>query len=212
MTSKTATIQYKPITILAGNNHALVCYEQSCGKDQISHALSNICGLHRWSCNLSDIIRIQFITRPFLLQMAWVRGYCWEAMESVQWCLVPLPLSYLDITASFACLQLSLIPVSCNFHVWHIHTLSSKWLTSIPGPPNLYSSITLVHGSGRVRKKGKSIHHMNGDEMDVRGCIFKFMHYIIVILKLGLSLRLPQEHLMCRVMNNPCLRFSSACF
>ena len=48
---KTATVQYKPATSLAGNN-ALAHYEQSRGYDQISHALSNIHGLYGWSCNL----------------------------------------------------------------------------------------------------------------------------------------------------------------
>ena len=54
MTSKTATIQYKVVTSLAGNNNAFVHYEQSCGYDQISHALSNIHGLYK--CNLLDVI------------------------------------------------------------------------------------------------------------------------------------------------------------
>ena len=35
MTSKTATIQYKPVTSLASNNNALTHYEQSCGYDRI---------------------------------------------------------------------------------------------------------------------------------------------------------------------------------
>ena len=42
MTSKTATIQYKPVTSLAGNKNALAHFEQSRGYNQISHALSNI--------------------------------------------------------------------------------------------------------------------------------------------------------------------------
>ena len=54
---KTATIQYKPATSLAGNN-MLAHYEQSRGYDQISHALSNIRGSYRWSCNLLDIISV----------------------------------------------------------------------------------------------------------------------------------------------------------
>ena len=39
MTSKTATIQYKPVTSLAGNNNALAHYEQSRGFDQISQVM-----------------------------------------------------------------------------------------------------------------------------------------------------------------------------
>ena len=35
---KTAPIQYKPVTSLAGSNTTLAHYEQSCGYDQISHA------------------------------------------------------------------------------------------------------------------------------------------------------------------------------
>ena len=54
---KTATVQYKPATSLAGNN-ALAHYEQSRGYDQISHALSNIHGLYGWSCNLLDVISV----------------------------------------------------------------------------------------------------------------------------------------------------------
>ena len=54
--SKTATIQYKPVMSLAGNNNALAHYEQSPGFDQISHALSNIHGLYGCSCNLFDVI------------------------------------------------------------------------------------------------------------------------------------------------------------
>ena len=34
---KTATVQYKPVTSLAGNNNALAHYKQSHGYDQISH-------------------------------------------------------------------------------------------------------------------------------------------------------------------------------
>ena len=56
--SKTATIQYKPVASLAGNNSALAHYEQSHGYHQISHALSNIHDLYGCSCNLH--IRIQF--------------------------------------------------------------------------------------------------------------------------------------------------------
>ena len=55
MTSKTATIQYKPVTSLAGNNNALAYYEQSCSYIQISHALSHIHGLYVWICHLRDI-------------------------------------------------------------------------------------------------------------------------------------------------------------
>ena len=55
---KTATVQYKPATGLAGNNNALAHYEQSRGYDQISHALSNIHGLYGWSCNLLDVISV----------------------------------------------------------------------------------------------------------------------------------------------------------
>ena len=55
---KTATVQYKPATSLAGNNNALAHYEQSRGYDQISHALSNIHGLYGWSCNLFDVISV----------------------------------------------------------------------------------------------------------------------------------------------------------
>ena len=54
MTSKTLTIQYKPVTSLAGNNNAFAHYEQSPGCEQMSH--------HEYSLlALSDvIIRIQF--------------------------------------------------------------------------------------------------------------------------------------------------------
>ena len=58
MTSKTATIQYKPVTSLAGNNNVVAHYEQSRGFDQISHALSNIHGLYQCSCNLFDVISV----------------------------------------------------------------------------------------------------------------------------------------------------------
>ena len=60
MTSKTATIQYEPVTCLAGNNNVLAHYEQSRGFDQISHALSlsNIHGLYGCSCNLFDVISV----------------------------------------------------------------------------------------------------------------------------------------------------------
>ena len=44
LTSKTATIQYKPVTSLTDNNNALAHYEQSGGYNQISYALSNIHG------------------------------------------------------------------------------------------------------------------------------------------------------------------------
>ena len=44
MTSKTATVQYKPVTSLTDNNNALAHYEQSGGYDQISYALSNVHG------------------------------------------------------------------------------------------------------------------------------------------------------------------------
>ena len=55
---KRVIIQYKPVTSLAGNNNAFACYEQSCGFDQISHALSNIHGLCGCSCNLFDVISV----------------------------------------------------------------------------------------------------------------------------------------------------------
>ena len=55
---KTATVQYKPATSLAGNSNALAHYKQSRGYDQISHALSNIHGLYGWSCNLLDVISV----------------------------------------------------------------------------------------------------------------------------------------------------------
>ena len=55
---KTATIKYKPVTSLAGNNNALAHYKQSCGYNQISHALSNIHGLYECSCNLFDVISV----------------------------------------------------------------------------------------------------------------------------------------------------------
>ena len=58
MTSKTATIQYKPVTSLAGNNNALAHYEQSHGFNQILRALSNIHGLYGCSCNLFDDISV----------------------------------------------------------------------------------------------------------------------------------------------------------
>ena len=47
---KTATVQYKPATKLAGNNNALTHYEQSRGYDQILHVLSNIHILYS-TCN-----------------------------------------------------------------------------------------------------------------------------------------------------------------
>ena len=46
MTSKTATVQYKPVTSLTGNSNARAHYEQSPGYDQTSHALPNIHGLY----------------------------------------------------------------------------------------------------------------------------------------------------------------------
>ena len=55
---KTATVQYKPVTSLAGNSNALPHYEQSCGYNQISHALSNMHGLYGLSCNLFDVISV----------------------------------------------------------------------------------------------------------------------------------------------------------
>ena len=55
---KTGTIEFKPVMSLTGNNNALAHYEQSCGYDQISHALSNIHGLYECSCNLFDIISV----------------------------------------------------------------------------------------------------------------------------------------------------------
>ena len=55
---KTATVQYKPATSLAGNNNTLAYYKQPRGYDQISHALSNIHGLYWWSCNLLDVISV----------------------------------------------------------------------------------------------------------------------------------------------------------
>ena len=58
MTSKTATIQYKPVTSLAGNNKVFAHYKQSHGYDQISHALSNIHGLYGCNCNLPDVISV----------------------------------------------------------------------------------------------------------------------------------------------------------
>ena len=59
MTSKTSTIQHKPVTSLAGYRNALA---HSRGYDQLSHALSNVHGLYRCSCNLLDVISacIQF--------------------------------------------------------------------------------------------------------------------------------------------------------
>ena len=44
LTGKTATIQYKPVTSLAGSNNVLAHYEQSHGYDQTSHALSACTG------------------------------------------------------------------------------------------------------------------------------------------------------------------------
>ena len=77
---KTATVQYKPVTILAGNHNALVHYEQSHVYDQTSHVLSNIYGLYGWSFNLLDVISVcslnlGLFTWLFLLQMTWVHGY-----------------------------------------------------------------------------------------------------------------------------------------
>ena len=57
---KTATIQYQPLTSLAGNNE-LAHYEQSHGFDQISPALSNIHGLYGCSCNLFDVISMDTV-------------------------------------------------------------------------------------------------------------------------------------------------------
>ena len=54
---KTAAIQYKPVTSLAGNN-AFVHYEQSHGYDQISHALSYTHGLYGCSCNFLDLLSV----------------------------------------------------------------------------------------------------------------------------------------------------------
>ena len=80
---KTATVQYKPATSLAGNN-ALAHYEQSRGYDLISHALSNIHGLYGWSCNLLDVISVYSLNPGklpgrFSYERNWVRGYAlWE--------------------------------------------------------------------------------------------------------------------------------------
>ena len=54
---KTAIVQCKPVTSLAGNN-TLAHYEQSRAYDQISHALSNIHGLYGCSCNLLNVISV----------------------------------------------------------------------------------------------------------------------------------------------------------
>ena len=43
---KTAIIQYRPVTSLAGNNNALTHYKESHDYNQISHVLSNIHGLY----------------------------------------------------------------------------------------------------------------------------------------------------------------------
>ena len=51
---KTATVQYKPATSLAGNN-ALAHYEQSRGYNQISHCIIQYSG---WNCNLLDVISV----------------------------------------------------------------------------------------------------------------------------------------------------------
>ena len=55
---KTASVQYKPATSLAGNNNTLAHYKQSRGYNQMSHALSNIHDLYGWSCPLFDIISV----------------------------------------------------------------------------------------------------------------------------------------------------------
>ena len=75
---RTATVQYKPATSLAGNSNALAHYEQSRGYDQISHALSNIHGLYGWSCNLLDVINVYSLNQGKLpgcfSYERWVRG------------------------------------------------------------------------------------------------------------------------------------------
>ena len=68
ITSKTATIQYKPVTSLAGNNNALAHYKQSHGFNQISHALSDVRGLYGCSCNLFDVISVYSLN---LLSYKW---------------------------------------------------------------------------------------------------------------------------------------------
>ena len=69
---KTPTIQYKPVTSLAGNKMRLLIMNSHVASiidckprevynlcfDQISHALSNIHGLYGCSCNLLDVISI----------------------------------------------------------------------------------------------------------------------------------------------------------
>ena len=54
MTSKTATIQYKLVMSLAGNNNALAYYEQSRGFDH----MYVIFMAYGCSCNLFDVISL----------------------------------------------------------------------------------------------------------------------------------------------------------
>ena len=58
MTSKAAAVQYKPVTSLVSNNNALAHYEHSRGYNKISHALSNIHGLHGCSWNLLKVVSV----------------------------------------------------------------------------------------------------------------------------------------------------------
>ena len=58
MSSKIATVQYKPVTSLAGSNNALTHYKLTWLWSILSHPLSNIYGLYGCSCNLLNIISV----------------------------------------------------------------------------------------------------------------------------------------------------------
>ena len=77
----------KPVTSLAGNN-VFTHYKQSQNYNQISHALSNIYGLHGCSCNLLDVISVYSLNLdklPGRFSYKWL-GY--EANELNAWVLI----------------------------------------------------------------------------------------------------------------------------
>ena len=87
---KTASIQYKPVTSLAGNNNALVHYERSRGFDQISHALSDIHGLYVCSCNLFDVISVYSLNSDelpgrFSYERPGYEATCYIGQEGTAW-------------------------------------------------------------------------------------------------------------------------------
>ena len=78
----------KPVTSLAGNNNVFTHYKQSQNYDQISHALSNIHGLHGCRCNLLDVIFVYSLNLgklPGRFSYKWL-GY--EANELNVWVLI----------------------------------------------------------------------------------------------------------------------------